>query len=260
MTLPWVIGVGLLFLLGLGATHRAKASNVVGNVDLKAAELTQWLPFVKVAAATAGIPWEFAYAWMGIESGGNPCAVGNRLITIPPGNYPREVGLFQIYNPDDFKELGIKPDELCAYCVRPEPGKPNPQKLSRQLTPNEIGRAMGIGMKFIGLKRKDADKYMMLSGVKWPVTSPDYWRMVKLPHALPVILNTGLSQVTRLLGRPPTNWQEFRGTYEKINPRARFDPAKARAKQEQDGYYRALENAEWTGGQVPDSGTGETLS
>ncbi len=239
--------MGLLFILGLAA-NKASASNVSPiNLNLKDATITQWEPFVKIAAVVAQVPWQFANAWLAIESGGNACAVGNKTTVVPPANFPREIGLWQIYNPDDFKALGVNPSELCAYCVRPLPGQPNPQKLLRQMTSAEIGRVMGVGMKLINLKRKDAEHYMTLAGVKWPDTSPDFWRMVKLPHALPSILNTGLGQVVKKLGRPPNNWAEFRSVYGTINPRSLIKT---------DGYFRAMQNAEWTGGQVPDTTPG----
>jgi hypothetical protein len=191
-----------------------------------------------------------AIAWTRIESDGNICAVGNKYVTVPPGGAPREIGLVQIYNPDDFKELGVDPLELVAYCVRPAPGQKNPQKLAHELTPEQIGRHVTVSLEFIKNKYLYAGRYLAASRVPWPATSVDYWRMTKAAHGLPVLVSAGIAQVTKRLGRPPTSWREYRSTYELINPRAKFSQAKHDAGEDQDGYFRALENAEWTGQQI----------
>ncbi len=238
------------------STRTSLTSNY--QINLASPQIAQWLPHLKAAAVIFGPAMHadidqlvsFGLAWMGIESGGNPCAVGNRKLTVPPGGAPQEIGLFQIYNPDDFKELGVDPLELVAYCVRPVPGLNNPQKLAQPMTPEQIGKHIVTGMQMIGKKHAYAGRYLAAAGAQWPTHSQDYWRMVKAVHALPVLVNTGLGQVAKKLGRAPLSWAEYRAVYETINPRAKFDPAKAQRGEDQDGYYRALENAEWTGGQV----------
>lgn len=225
-------------------------------VNLNDPMIARWHPLVYGSAVVWGPRMhadykqltQFAMAWLGIESGGNECAVGNKYTVVPPGNAPREIGLWQIYNPDDFKKLGIDPLELVSYCVRPAAGQPNPQKLAHPTTDAQKARHVDIGMQVIADKRAYADHYLGASGVRWPNDSPDHWRMVKAVHALPVLANTAIAQVTKRLGRAPSSWHEYRSTYEAINHRARYVPGKPRG--EQDGYWRALENAEWTGGQV----------
>lgn len=222
------------------------------------AETMRWQPqFLGAAVVLAPLMHadiqqvvQMALAWTRIESDGNICAVGNKYIQIAPGGAPREIGLLQIYNPDDFKELGIDPLELVAYCVRPAPGQKNPQQLAHAPTDAQSGRHVTISVEFIGKKHAYAARYLAASHVAWPTTSVDFWRMVKAAHGLPVLVNTALAQVTHKLGRPPSSWAEYRTTYETINPRARFDQAKKDAGEDQDGYFRALENAEWTGQQV----------
>ena len=259
--------MGLIFG-GLLALFVALASKAKGNgrqpmttihVDMTEPAITRWEPFVQIAAVAAslamrvdtGLLIRFAMAWLGVESSGNVCAVGELAATAPNG-YPREIGLFQIYNPDDFAELGVDPSELVSYCVRPTPGGNNPQKLAHQMTAGQIARHINVGLEFIKRKRAYADHYLSLHGVPWSTTGRDYWRAVKLAHALPVIVNTGLGQVASKLGRAPLSWQEFRSTYETIQPRAKYRPDLAKAGKQQDGYFRALDNAEWTGGQIPD--------
>jgi hypothetical protein len=256
--------------------------------NLNDPQIAQWRPFVGIAAVTASLDMNvnavvlasFAMAWIGIESGGNVCDVGSSTATGPDG-CPREIELFQIFNPDDLRALGATAAELVAYCVHPGAGphehpdtnnndggfldgsQPNPKRLAGGpaamataiLTSAQIDRHLALGMALIKLKRAAADHYMAVADVRWPTTGKDYWRMVKLYHALPPIVKNGLGLVAHKLGRAPVAWAEFRATYEQINSRAKFDPAKAAAGLEQDIYYRALDNAEWTGGQIPDVGS-----
>lgn len=236
--------------------ERTRTGFVHDRVNLNHPQIARWQPMIYGAATVwaprMGVPVDqlarFAIAWLGVESGGNICATGDKLKVIPPGNAPREVGLFQLYNPSDFKKLGIDPLELVAYCVRPAKDVKNPQKLSRQPSEVEKARHIEIGMRFLDLERDYALRYMNASGVTWPADSIDTWKMTKLVHGLPVIVNTGLAQVTRKLGRAPASWSEFRATYETINPRAIYNPKKDHRKQ--DGYWRALQNAEWVGDRV----------
>jgi hypothetical protein len=216
--------------------------------------VAQWDPIVAAKAILAGVPFAFARGYLAAESGGNVCAVGELTATGPDGS-PKEIGLFQIYNPDDFKALGVDPKRLVAYCVRPAPGQKNPQRLARPMTADEMAEHVDAGIANIVRHRHRADQILAADGYTWRTDSPDYWSAVKLIHALPVEENPGFAQVKAHLGRAPTSWREFRTTYEQIQPRARFDAAKASAHPEiqQDGYFRALDNAEWTGSHVQSS-------
>jgi hypothetical protein len=179
-------------------------------------------------------------AWLAIESGGKPCAIGEPGKVGPDGN-PLELGLWQAYNPDDIKPAGVTGTDLRAYCL------PGSQSLARAMTNAEIAQHMALGVSMINSKRAYADHYLAANGVAWNTAGPDYWAMVKAVHAYPPIVNTGVHQVTQHLGRAPSSWQEFRAVYEQLEPRARYDEAKAARGQEQGPYYRGLQNATWTG-------------
>lgn len=236
---------------------RSIDTTYIHNIDIASPDVQRWLPDLQGAAVVIAPMMrvdrvqlvQYASAWMAIESGGNVCAVGNKYATVPPGNAPREIGLAQIYNPDDFKALGIDPLELVSYCVRPAPGQKNPQQLAHPMTAAQKARHITVTLLFIKLKKATADHYMAASNLRWPVGGIDHWRMVKAVHALPVLVSVGIAQVTRKLGRAPTSWIEYRRTYETINPRALHNP-NLKEYGEQDGYFRALENAEWTGQQI----------
>lgn len=232
-----VTGVG--FLIGT----ISKASKGTRNViDTNAASVKHWAPYVRPAAQANGIDPGVAMAWLAVESGGNICAVGERTARGPDGA-PKEVGLFQLYNPDDFKALKAKATDLRAYCVKPLPGQPDPMRISRNPTSEEIAHHIALGIGLIHKCMSTAAHYLGAAGITWRSTDPDFWRAVKLVHALPVIVSHGFEQVTQHLGHPPATWNEFRSTYAQLNPRARYNPSISH----QDGYWRALENAERTG-------------
>ncbi len=249
--MEFILG-GLISLIAFALARKIKnppMKSKVYNIDESDPSITRWLPVVSAEAVAAGVPVDFAMAYLAIESGGNPCEVGERSAVGPDGE-PREVGLFQIYNPDDFEALKAKASELRTYCVKPAPGTPNPQRLSRKMTSDEMIRHVKLGIDNIKRQQRTADRFLTSNHVMWNPSGPDYWSFVKLVHGLPSIVNPGMSQVVVRLGRPPLSWKEFRATYEQVNPRAKFDQKKFDAGESQDGYFRALENAEWTGSHV----------
>lgn len=166
-----------------------------------------WRPTVEQLIATAypRVLSPIAMKWLEDESGGNPCAFGDPppIGTAPDGN-PREIGLGQLYNPDDFKRLGISPSAFRAYCV------PGTQKRSRKLTPDEmIAQVKYTVLEPIGWGMEKADAAVTAYGLDaWE--PPDYWKLVKAPHALPGILQQGMPAVVKKLGRAPSGWLEFR--------------------------------------------------
>jgi hypothetical protein len=162
-------------------------------------------------------------AWTAIESDGDEGSIGAPGAKGPDG-YPKEVGLLQLYNPDDFQSLGFTPAQLLNAAPADKAAK---------------------YIQFALLKKRTADHVLANAHIAWPTSSPDYWSAVKLEHASVAYPPTMYAQVTAKLGRPPNSWREFRSTYEAFNPAAKFNPAlKA---DEQNYFFRILDNAEWTG-------------
>jgi hypothetical protein len=145
--------------------------------------------------------------WFMMESDGAPCAFGTPGAKGPDGQ-PLEIGLGQIYNPDDFKLLGltargVAPAAFRAYCA------PGSQHRTRLLTAKE----MEDQVRYTVLAKIDysmgvADHQIAKYDLRWPIA--DYWALVKAVHGWPPILNTGLPGVVKKLGRPPKSWSEFR--------------------------------------------------
>lgn len=186
-------------------------------------------------------PLAFAMKWLEIESGGNPCAVGDPGQLGPDGN-PAEIGLGQLYNPDDFVAFGAKAADFRAYCNPAAPlaaayrqaqadyaeasaagdtgaqtaakarmavAARQMQTKTRKLTQAEMdAQARVTLLDKIQQGITHADALMHQYGLSWSV--PDFWKLVKAPHALPAILGNGLPAVVKKLGRAPHSWAEFR--------------------------------------------------
>jgi hypothetical protein len=188
----------------------------------------------------------FAMKWGEIESGGNPCAVGNPGQIEPSNGQPAEIGLGQLYNPDNFRTLHRDPAAFRAYAPEAAPiaasyrqakadldtarkagaGNDDPrvvdakhrmavaatqiQSRTRDLTPAELDdNARWTLLAEIYLCIATADHAVATYSLShWSV--PDYYKLVKAPHALPAILNNGMPAVVKKLGRSPSSWAEFR--------------------------------------------------
>jgi hypothetical protein len=165
--------------------------------------MRQWAPLVAARAPFASFDVNFILRWIEVESAGNPCAVGKIGVNGPDGN-PREMGLGQIYNPDDLKTLGASGDELRAYCI------PGTQKLSRPLTASEMDRQVALTIA-LAVKCRNAAiaDYRSVGGAWAELTPRDQGKFTKLRHGLPVLSRQGHAVAKVHYGRPAANWGEF---------------------------------------------------
>jgi len=134
-----------------------------------------------------------------MESGGNPCAIGDPKAFGSDGN-PREIGLVQLWNPDDFQALGLSQTDLRAPC-----GKGG--VCSRPLTDAEMVEHGKAAIAFIGRCRDRALAALKGVGVSWGGRDP--WILAKLVHAIPGLVEPGIEYVSKHLGHAPTSWDEF---------------------------------------------------
>lgn len=158
-----------------------------------------WRDLVGPLAVASGIDPDFAIQWIAIESDGNPCAFG-RANALGPDGYPREMGLAQLYNPDDLASLGVSAAQLRAYCVT------GSQRLARPLTETERLYQATAAVALMARCKARAERTLQSVGASW--TSKDIHRLAKLYHALPG-LASAVGRVTTRLGRPPGSWEEF---------------------------------------------------
>jgi hypothetical protein len=205
--------------------------------------LHSWAPIVAslIPSVAPRTPQAFAMKWLEIESGGNPCAVGDPGQLGPDGN-PAEIGIGQLYNPDDFVAFGARAGDFRAYCpaaaqlaaayrqaqqdyadavkagdtaaqtaarARMAAAARQMQTKTRPLTQAELAAQAKVTLlDKIEQGITHADALVHEYGLAWSV--PDYWKLVKAPHALPAILGNGLPAVVKKLGRAPHSWAEFR--------------------------------------------------
>lgn len=155
----------------------------------------QWATYLAPGCLAHGIQLPYALRWIEIESGGNPCACGYPAARGPDG-HPRELGIAQLYNPDDLRRLGVTGAQLRAYCV---PGSDHPVKfkgkvvrgfssvLSRQLTTEEMQDQADATIKLIVhcMLTAARDLAKVNAGAAWSLSRRNYWALVKLQHALP---------------------------------------------------------------------------
>lgn len=187
-----------------------------------------WQPIVHrlIASEFPRTNEAFAMKWLELESGGIPGAVGDPGSVAQDGN-PVEIGIGQLYNPDDFARYGVNPAAFRAYTPFAQPlaaqyraaekindtatmakVRNQMQSLTRALTPDEMDdQARYTLLKKIGDGIVNADVITKTYGLTW--SPADYWKLVKAPHAYPPILKA-MPDVVRKLGRSPSSWAEFR--------------------------------------------------
>jgi len=206
---------GLILLAMMADNRHPKGGPVYGPQLPPPPSVDQWAPALREPCAARGIPELYALRWIAMESGGNPCAIGNPAEAGPDGQ-PREVGLAQSYNPDDLAAAGISAGEVRAYCVR---GRNNTvtykghvvqgfsDRMTRELTEAELAQQAQLAAATIARAMDGAARKMRAAGASWP--ERDWWALVKLQHNLPG-LASGVAVVARALGRAPASWREFR--------------------------------------------------
>lgn len=208
-----------------------------------------WITVIAPYAASHQVPLEFVEAGLTEESGGNPCAIGNPEQLGPDGN-PREMGVYQFYNPDDLQFLKITGAQLRAYCsptkvaYKTRDGRtimgPS-QEVIRPLTAEEMGvQGKGTVDKIVK-DRVVAAHYATAAKLTWPSSGIDFWRLVKLVHGLPGLVSIGLGNVAAHLGHAPSSWAEFRHAIE--SGAVHCDP-NTESHRGNDGFGWIFDNAE----------------
>lgn len=222
---------GLLATLAKKGREASKQSAMTFRYNVES-----WRSYIEPLAKAARIAVPFAMEWVSIESGGNPCAWGSASAKGPDGT-PREQGIGQLYNPDDFTRYEIPSGALRVYCV------PGTQSCSRPLTDAEMTYQAQKLIDLIAHCREVAGASSAKNHLQW--NGRDMYKLTKLVHALPGLVNNGVARVTLALKRPPHDWQEFKAIIKDV----KLDDGTER--------YRALFprlflNAEKTASALPD--------
>ena len=230
-----------------------------------------WRPILIPLCVKAGIPIEFMMKWLQVESGGDPCAVGNPFASFSNGAYPLESGLVQLFGPDDYTATKADPAAMRAYCkpkqmmavrdhngvqLTNKDGTPMfamgfPQGVTRALTPDEVAEQARATVAKVSSDMRSAGRMLAGVGAHWPTTAPDFWMFVKLQHALPGLASS-IRFVAKQLGRAPTGWHEFSTTIlsEPVLGMIQADPNMKETWNHHADFAHELANAEKTGGIV----------
>lgn len=213
-----------------------------------------WAIVLAPRVAIAKIPLQFALDSITEESGGNPCAIGNPSQYGPDGVLPREMGIYQFYNPDDLKFLHVDGHDLRAYCnpnkVQYANGVMGPsQEVIRELTPEELSQQADMTVGKINRDRAVAASVLHGVGATWPAEGAgqvDFWRAVKLVHGLPGILGSGMPAFKAKYGHAPKSWVEFRRAIESGDVHCDHNTEPYRPK-----FHATFDNAEHAARNVP---------
>lgn len=204
--------------------------------------MQEWAAALAPGCVANGIPLPYGIKWLDMESGFNPCTIGYPSAHGPDG-MPLELGVAQLYNPDDLGLISppLTGAELRAYCV---PGNQHSilykgkivkgfsQAMTRPIRPDELRRQADAAVALIARSMRSATKDLVAvgAGPAWSPSRRDYWRLVKLQHGLPLLSRQGLPKVTKLLGRPPASWSEFKDALGRV----KFDPENEQKYRQQD--------------------------
>lgn len=232
---------------GIGVAREHEVADDVTSAGVRAPTMADWSAVLAPGVLSAGLQLPYVLTWIDLESGGNPCEIGDPRQKGPDG-LPRELGIAQVYNPDDLRASGATGAELRAYCV---PGDQHEvlyrgrivrgfsKALLRPIAPDEMARQARLAVDLVARSATSADRDLRAvgAGPAWSRTRRDFWRLVKLQHGLPGISRVGLPAVTKKLGRPPADWAEFRRTLASVT----LDPGTEKYRAE---FERILNNAE----------------
>jgi hypothetical protein len=224
MRMPWLLGIFAAVLgLAFGSEKKAHARSSAGrHAPMSGPDPTYtmdyWRPLLAQRLAQfhpdlAERPGALAFimAWMLYETGGNPCGYGDPPPTgTAPDGQPREIGLGQLYNPDDFNRLApalkaklgvtLSSKTMRAYC------QPGTQHRTRELTPDEMIEQIEGLLGLVDLGVSAADQALARNELSW--NELDTWKLSKAEHALPSIVK-GIDALGHM-GKHPSGWDEYR--------------------------------------------------
>jgi hypothetical protein len=161
-----------------------------------------WRPLAETMAGD--IPIDFIIAWIDKESGGNPC-------NETPDPNLREVGIGQWCSAGDCADnLTMAGSTYAAQhpsppCVQGA----NTYATYGMLTPQQQTDQMQALVTYINAARSRVDDLLSAAGTIWIDNGEDYWKLVKMIHALPGAIASGLAACTAATGQPCNDWDGF---------------------------------------------------
>ena len=217
----WGLAFAAVLLLAIGKANANSLGTKGGQqvIDTKGYSTSSWIPYLSPLCQANSIPLSFMTFSIEEESNGNPCAIGAPGALGPDGN-PRELGIFQLYNPDDLQLLKVTGDQMRAFCV---PGKiqvknragvlidTHRQDVARLLTDDEMKQQASLAIGKVKQARNEAGRYILAASAKW--SQIDTWRVVKLVHGLPGLVKA-IVTFTNQIGHAPSSWSEYRNAIE----------------------------------------------
>ena len=149
----------------------------------------------EVARRAGDLPVDALLEWIRIESGGDTCA----------GSGTRELGIWQLYFPDDAK-YGASAEGLRAICAKSK----LPGFSIARLSSAELDMEVGAGLRKVAAARDTVRRVFGQVGVRWPETSFDFGSAVKQVHAAPAVITELVPKIAHRDARAPASWDDLR--------------------------------------------------
>jgi hypothetical protein len=144
-----------------------------------------WRPAITKAAGT--LPVEFLLAWIGVESGGNPCDWETATGSI-------EAGIFQLMSPDN-----INAGSTTLAAQQPSPPCPASSFAHGSfsaLSDDQVQAMIDGGITYVNYCVGYAEAMMLQYGYSFDSSSADYWSLVKMVHVAPGTISQMMQSAT----------------------------------------------------------------
>lgn len=148
--------------------------------------------------------------WIGIESCGNPCSLDSTRHEALLSGYVPDVGPMQLFfSSADAQIGGYTSAQLRTGCV-------GVSQIASNVTAAQRDTLMSVSIAWFRDRKSTIDSFLSSQGVNW--SERDRWRYYKLlSHGLPALGYCAMYTVVAALGRGPTDWDEFRSTWDGLS-------------------------------------------
>lgn len=146
------------------------------------------------------LPVEFLLAWIGWESGGDPCSWTSY----------QEAGIFQLMPPDNLAQAGTT-----MAMMHPVPpcgaGSGSPRGSRAQLSDDVADEQVRAGVQYVNYCREYVRQKLAQFNYNWDESDYGFWALVKMVHALPSAVGKMLQAgIDGSGGDHPTDWETLK--------------------------------------------------
>lgn len=161
-------------------------------------QVEAWRDLVEELAGD--LPVEFLLAWIGWESGGDPCSWTSY----------QEAGIFQLMPPDNLTQGGTT--MAMMHPVPPCGASSGSPRSSRSALPDDVAREqVRAGVQYVNYCRNYVRGKLSTYGYTWDESDYGFWALVKMVHALPSVVGKMLQAgIDGSGGDHPADWETIK--------------------------------------------------